>query len=122
MGMMKSLVIDAAERAKRKPGDGGNSSTAMAAPAVELPIEPSPPWPVESVVIDYIDPPPPCSACNSLALWESIASGPKGHGPPVWRCLECDPPKTARRLRIQAKVIRARPARSAVCDLSKKKE
>jgi len=38
-----------------------------------------------------IDPPAPCPECAGLELWQSMADN--------WRCLRCDPPTKARRLR-----------------------
>lgn len=48
-------------------------------------------------------PAPPCHNCSSLELWED-ASG-------RWRCMYCDPPEAARRLRQLAMRIRARERR-----------
>ncbi len=44
--------------------------------------------------IEVIDPPDPCPECGTLELWQSLAGD--------WRCLRCDPPTKARRLREQA--------------------
>ncbi len=41
--------------------------------------------------IEVIDPPDPCPKCGTLELWQSLAGN--------WRCLRCDPPTKARRLR-----------------------
>jgi len=43
---------------------------------------------------EVIDPPGPCPKCGRLELWETLAGD--------WRCLRCDPPTTARRLRTRA--------------------
>jgi|10_taG_2_1085330.scaffolds.fasta_scaffold80218_3 hypothetical protein len=34
--------------------------------------------------LEEIDPPPPCTKCDGLELWQN----PLGE----WRCLRCDPP------------------------------
>ena len=44
--------------------------------------------------IEVIAPPDPCPKCGTLELWQSLASN--------WRCLRCDPPTKARRLRERA--------------------
>ena len=44
--------------------------------------------------IEVIDPPDPCPKCGTLELWQSLAGD--------WRCLWCDPPTKARRLRERA--------------------
>ena len=44
--------------------------------------------------IELIDPPDPCPECGSLELWQSLAGN--------WRCLRCDSPTKARRLRKRA--------------------
>ena len=44
--------------------------------------------------IEVIDPPDPCPECGSLELWQTLTGN--------WRCLRCDPPTTARRLRERA--------------------
>lgn len=58
-------------------------------------------WPADTVL-----PPPACGQCGSLDAWQSIAGpAPVGSprssntGKPIWRCLRCDPPTTADRLR-----------------------
>lgn len=43
----------------------------------------------------------PCPDCGRLELWETLA----GH----WRCLRCDPPTTARRLRELVAQLKNRP-------------
>ena len=43
--------------------------------------------------IEVIDPPDPCPKCGTLELWQTLAGN--------WRCLRCDPPTKARRLRQQ---------------------
>jgi hypothetical protein len=45
------------------------------------------------------DPPAPCPECGTLELWESLAGD--------WRCLRCDPPTKARRLR--ERMVRLNP-------------
>jgi hypothetical protein len=44
--------------------------------------------PIEDDGAVGITPPPPCSECGSLDLWESPIM-PHGF---TWRCLRCDPP------------------------------
>ena len=44
--------------------------------------------------IEVIDPPDPCPKCGTLELWQSLAGN--------WRCLRCDPPTKAQRLRERA--------------------
>ena len=44
--------------------------------------------------IEVIDPPDPCPICGTLELWQSLAGD--------WRCLRCDPPTKAPRLRERA--------------------
>lgn len=51
---------------------------------------------------DAIDPPAPCPRCGTLELWQSLAGN--------WRCLRCDPPSKARRLREQAAADGREPA------------
>ena len=46
-----------------------------------------------------IEPPDPCPKCGRLELWQSVASDPFGLTPGTWRCVRCDPPTTAKRLR-----------------------
>jgi hypothetical protein len=41
--------------------------------------------------IELTDPPDPCPECGTLELWQTLAGN--------WRCLHCDPPTKARRLR-----------------------
>ncbi len=53
------------------------------------------PWP-ETVEPDL----EPCEVCGGLELWETL--------PGRWRCIKCDPPKTARRLLKRAERIRRR--------------
>ena len=50
---------------------------------------------------EEIDPPDPCSECGKLELWQTMAGN--------WRCLRCDPPTTARRLRRLAARLRSKP-------------
>jgi hypothetical protein len=61
-------------------------------------------WPVDS-----IEPPSPCPSCGRLELWESAAGDLCGLRPGLWRCLMCDPPEAARRLRERA--VRLKPSR-----------
>ena len=49
---------------------------------------------------DVIDSPAPCQECKTLELWQTLAGN--------WRCLQCDPPTRARRLRERAARIRQR--------------
>ena len=44
----------------------------------------------------------PCPVCDSLELWQN----PIGD----WRCLRCDPPDTARRIKETAKRLRESPS------------
>jgi hypothetical protein len=46
------------------------------------------------VSIEAIDPPDACPECGTLELWQSLAGN--------WRCLRCDPPTKAQRLRERA--------------------
>jgi hypothetical protein len=48
--------------------------------------------------IEMIDPPDPCPKCGTLELWQSLAGN--------WRCLRCDPPTNAQRLRERAARLR----------------
>jgi hypothetical protein len=50
--------------------------------------------------LEAIEPPAPCTECGGLDLWQTLAGN--------WRCLRCDPPVTARRLRAQAAQLRNR--------------
>ena len=43
---------------------------------------------------EVIDPPDICPECGTLELWQSLAGN--------WRCLRCDPPTKAQRLRERA--------------------
>ncbi|QDU95191.1 hypothetical protein Pla8534_30030 [Lignipirellula cremea] len=49
-------------------------------------------------LIEVIDPPDPCPNCGTLERWQSLAGN--------WRCMRCDPPAVALRLRERAEVIR----------------
>jgi ribosomal protein L37AE/L43A len=54
-----------------------------------------------------IDPPPPCPACGGSEFWQTVQGN--------WRCLACNPPTTARRLRKLAARLKpdgAGPGRS----------
>jgi hypothetical protein len=55
-------------------------------------------WWAHSMFEDLPEPPPPCSKCGSLELWETTAG--------TWRCVHCDPPAAASRLLEQAAAIR----------------
>jgi hypothetical protein len=46
-----------------------------------------------------IEPPAPCPRCGKLELWETLAGS--------WRCLRCDPPATAHRIRKRAAMLRS---------------
>jgi hypothetical protein len=46
----------------------------------------------------------PCGKCGSIELWKSMAG--------TWRCLNCDPPSVARRLRRRAEELRRRYAQT----------
>lgn len=50
----------------------------------------------------------PCPRCGSLELWQSLAGDLRGQTPGVWRCIHCEPPSTAWRLRQQAVRLRQR--------------
>jgi len=55
------------------------------------------PWaddPEHDESTEVIDPPDPCPECGTLELWQTLAGN--------WRCLRCDPPTKARRLRERA--------------------
>lgn len=52
-----------------------------------------------------IDPPDPCPVCERLELWQSLAGN--------WRCLRCDPPREARRLRKRAARLRSQRTNSS---------
>jgi hypothetical protein len=49
----------------------------------------------------------PCPECGSLELWQSAAGDLLGLAPGVWRCVKCDPPTRARRLR--ERIVRLNP-------------
>lgn len=49
---------------------------------------------------EAIAPPDPCPECGSLELWETLTGR--------WRCLKCDPPTIARRLRQRAARLRSK--------------
>lgn len=59
----------------------------------------------EPVVLEEIDPPPPCPRCGSLDLWESpdriSVSGFR------WRCRRCDPPRRTEAWARKAARLRA---------------
>ena len=50
--------------------------------------------------------PEACERCGSLELWQSLAGDLSGTAPGKWRCVRCDPPETARRLRGLAERLR----------------
>lgn len=50
--------------------------------------------PADLQSIEVTDPPDPCPKCGTLELWQSLVGN--------WRCLRCDPPTKARRLRERA--------------------
>ncbi len=49
--------------------------------------------------VEVVDPPEPCSECETLELWQSLTG--------KWKCLRCDPPTTAQRLRERVARIRS---------------
>ncbi len=70
-------------------------SSDLAASEIELPTTGDPaPWE------NCIEPPDPCPQCGTLELWQTLAGN--------WRCLHCDPPKTAIRTLETAEKIRRR--------------
>ena len=50
--------------------------------------------------------PEACKRCGSLELWQSLAGDLSGMTPGKWRCVQCDPPETARRSRRLAALLR----------------
>ena len=52
--------------------------------------------------LELCNPPDPCPDCGGLELWESVAGDLFGRTPGNWRCLRCDPPTKAQRLRERA--------------------
>ena len=62
---------------------------------------------------DAIEPPVPCPKCGRLELWQSVAGDSLGQTPGTWRCVRCDPPTTARRLRDTAARLRKQAPRMA---------
>lgn len=53
-----------------------------------------------------IEPPDACPSCGSFDQWLSLAGDLSGVAPGRWRCVLCDPPVTARRLRgLAAKAV-----------------
>lgn len=48
-----------------------------------------------------VDQPPPCTKCGSMDFWQNLVG--------EWRCLSCDPPATAERIRRRAEAIRRKP-------------
>ena len=56
----------------------------------------------ESVVEHAKDEPTPCLECGSLELWQTAAGDMFGRTPGNYRCLRCDPPTSAQRLRKRA--------------------
>jgi hypothetical protein len=68
-------------------------SDASTSPAPALSPEPIRPdgWPAGAVDPDELT---PCAHCNTLDQWQTLTGN--------WRCLRCDPPTKARRLRDRA--------------------
>ena len=60
-----------------------------------------------------VDPPEACKQCGSLEMWQSVAGDLCGVAPGGWRCLHCDPPETARRLRALAERLRTKRKQGA---------
>ncbi len=58
-----------------------------------------------SEAMEIIDPPDPCPECGTLEQWQTVAGN--------WRCLRCDPPTKARRLRERADRLRGLPRRNS---------
>ena len=56
--------------------------------------------------LKLINPPERCPECDGLEFWESVAGDLFGRTPGRWRCLRCDPPTTARRLRDRAERLK----------------
>ena len=56
-------------------------------------------------MVKIIDPPDPCPKCEFMELWQTLAGN--------WRCLRCDPPAQARRLRERADRLRGSPRRNS---------
>lgn len=57
-------------------------------------------WWARSTFEELPEPPPPCSDCGSLKLWETLAG--------TWRCVHCHPPTTSIEALQQAERIRGR--------------
>jgi len=81
--------------------DPTDSNTALH--AIVEPVDDSEPeafvqdgWPLDSIDPDEVA---PCSECGTLELWQTLAGN--------WRCLRCDPPTTARRLRERAAQVKS---------------
>ena len=53
-------------------------------------------WPLDSIDPEELD---PCSECGTLELWQTLMGN--------WRCLRCDPPTKARRLRERAAQVKS---------------
>ena len=81
------------------------------APTIDLPDALFPPDDPEAgetdEAIEVIDPPDPCPKCGTLELWQSLAGDLFGRTPGRWRCVKCDPPTTARRIRELAARLKA---------------
>jgi hypothetical protein len=60
-------------------------------------------WPATSVDPDELT---PCTRCGRLELWQSVAGDLFGLTPGRWRCVYCEPPLAANRLREQTERIR----------------
>lgn len=73
--------------------DGGGDET----PADAGTGDPGWHWEQDTVDPDEV---PPCPACSSLIAWQAMTG--------VWHCLLCDPPRTADRLRRQARQVEQR--------------
>lgn len=82
--------------------------------ALELLAEPAD-WGPDGWPLDAVRPETTCPRCGSLDAWQSIDGPSRTTYPatwrpeaPAWRCVTCDPPRTAERVRAQADRIRKR--------------